>query len=187
MNIKKISKILCLAIAGTANAEDLAKTETMNTQKVNIVKTEGVQETIDSEGTESKAKLYKSTKTGSDGSMESSTIVESTKDPKGLGNKTSMNSKIRTKEDGKGSYQDEIDTSSVDAKGTAHSKKEEKEYIRNSDGTSKSVYKEKIINDPKGLNNSSKKVIDETIVRDANGNIIKDQSDNVIDETMPKK
>ena len=180
---------LVVTVVGTANAEDKVtyKTDVKAELKSDgTVKTGSSEVATDSAGTKVTSKLNETSKVNKDGTKTTTSDLVSSKDPKGLGNKTVAERQIKTTDDARGSFDRKVDSASVDSDGTAHSKSVERRVQQNSDGTAKSTFKDKVVNDPKGMMNRSVEESERTVRRDANGNVIDADIEKNIDNKMTK-
>ena len=179
-----LAVILGLAFTCTANADSKVSYKTDVKEDVGAdgtVKKSSSEETVDAAGTKVKSNLDEKSKVKSDGTRKTSSVLSSTTDPKGLGNKTTAKRTINSTEDGRGSFDRNTESTSVDAAGTAHKKTVERSVDQKSDGTAKSTHKEKVVNDPKGLMNKTTEETERTVTRDADGNVITDKADKTVD------
>lgn len=81
--------------------------------------------------------------------------VETTQDPKGLGNKQTADAKVTVKADDKGNSEKTVSSHSVDAAGTTHKKTVDTEVDAKSDGSKEITTTSKVVTDPKGLGNKT--------------------------------
>ena len=179
-----LAAILGLSVIGTAQADTKVSYKTDVKEDVSAdgtTKKSSAEETINAAGTKVKSNSDEKSRMKADGTRKSSSEVSSTTDPKGLGNKTSAKRESTSVEDGRGSFDRNTTATSVDAAGTAHKKVVERSVDQNADGTAKSTFKEKVVNDPKGLMNRSVEETEREVKRDANGNVIGDQLDKTVD------
>jgi len=176
MKTLHFANLLAFLFLGTVSAEEIA------TKASSKQETIGTSQSVDAKGTKNRSKLTQTSEVNSDGKREDTTEVETSKDPKGLGNKSWTETKANSTEEGNGSYKSDTETSSVDSKGTARTMNTEKSVTRNADGTSTTRLKEKLIRDPKGLNNRSVDELNERVKKDAQGRVLEEKTQGSIDE-----
>lgn len=122
------------------------------------------------------------------GKQKSHAKVETSRDPKGLGNKTWAKGETTATVDAKGNLKRETTASSVDAAGTGRESKETAKTTVKSDGSAETKVSKKIVTDPKGLMNKHTEELQETTQHAANGSdtkIVKKEIDGkVVEQTV---
>jgi hypothetical protein len=168
--------------AGAAYADDRSYNSNVRSEMSSdgTSKRDVSEEKVNSDGTLIKSRLEDENEVDDDGTHKTTSTVTTTTDPKGLGNKTWSQRKVKTTEGADGSYDRKADSVSVDASGTTHSKSIERDVKVNSDGSGKTTYKEKVVRDPKGFMNRSVEESEKTIKKDAHGNVISNEESKTI-------
>lgn len=152
MKTSNLTLALLLAVTPSAFAENKAESHT---------------ETTDSAGTKIKTEKSHEASTGWTGTQKAEMEEETTRDPKGMFNKTTESSKTEVKAKTGG---DRVETTeSKDAAGTKQKVTKETDVDNNWGGGTTTTTTTKKVTDPKGLMNKKTVEMEETVKRNADG------------------
>ena len=178
--------VLTLCLTTTAVAADKnVHTETKIDSTSDGYKGTTTYEAVDSTGAKVTSKLEETDSTTSAGKQKSHAKAETSRDPKGLGNKSWAKGETSATVDSDGNLKRETTAKAVDAAGTEYKSNELTKSKLNADGSGETKYTKKIVTDPKGLMNKQTQEIEETTRHAADGSdtkIVKKEIDGKVVE-----